>query len=152
MASLIGDNLLAAFGRRAKVFDPYDDEPCPDHLLVRDKPTARQRRKRLSASVVNKPYLNEHEAAAILDVSNKTIRRMIADRRLPATDCGRGVKHLWRIAAADLKAVARLQPQAQTPQDQLPTSDPLPATNAPVPQPKRSRRRTKTSTAHLPAA
>jgi len=50
----------------------------------------------------NATYLSVKEVAQLFRVSPKTVRRWITARTLPATRLGRD----WRIARADLKALA----------------------------------------------
>ena len=94
-------------------------------------------------------FMDEKQAAKALGLSVTTVKKILADGRLPAIDAGNGKKHLWRIAAADLMSFAKPQPQSQQQQDQAPTSDSTPTSDALATEPKQSRRR-PASTSHLP--
>jgi excisionase family DNA binding protein len=57
--------------------------------------------------------LTEAEAAEYAKVSRKTIRRLIAAGRLPASDFGFGGRHLYRIRPEDLDAT--MKPELSAP-------------------------------------
>ena len=62
----------------------------------------------LHVSTDSDVMLTEGEAAIKANVSQKTIARLIRDKRLDATDYGTGGKHLWRIHPDDLRKVKSL--------------------------------------------
>lgn len=71
------------------------------HASQRTRPTPKQRTLPV--------YLSVEEAAQVMSVSAKTIRRRISDGTIPANECGR---RLIRIRLDELEAAFRRLPSA----------------------------------------
>lgn len=56
------------------------------------------------AETIVKPFLTTAEAAALLDMTDSGVRRMILTGRLPAQRAG---KRVWLIRPADLHGIQR---------------------------------------------
>jgi hypothetical protein len=50
--------------------------------------------------------LNEREAATLSDKDRRTIRKLIEQKRLPASDFGTGTRHFYMIRRQDLTQIA----------------------------------------------